>query len=373
MPSEPFDTVIIGGGVIGLGIAEALGRRGRRVCVLEANRATSEASWAAAGMLAPHNEADAPDDLWRLGSASLARWPGFLAAAGIGAAAVDYRERGSLIPVLDAEDAQSVERRQAWLTAAGICAQWWDRDTLHAAEPQMTTAVGALWVPGGQVNPRLLARHLRERCDRQRVQVRFHQPVAEVTGEGVLLDSGEHVAARRIVIAAGAWSTDLGAMIGLDLEGEPIKGQMVRFAAPAERLLTHFVHCAHAYCVPRYEGGIVVGATMSQAGFDRTQDDTAIAGLVAGARRVLPHLGDFEVAESWTGLRPRLADGGPLMDAVDERCLVATGHFRNGILLLPITIATMVARICEEAVPVEAEPFGMRDGILVGSPHTPLP
>lgn len=369
----PFDCVIVGGGVIGLGIAEALARRGQQVCLLEAARATREASWAAAGMLAPHNEANRPDALWRLACASLDRWQDYLRGAEIAEADVDFRQRGSLIPVLDSDDEQRVEARCQWLCESGVLAHWWSHETLLAAEPALAGhAKGALWVPGGQVNPRLLAQRLRQRCSELGVEVRFDSPVATVSDQEVILETGERLRSARIVIAAGAWTPELGRMIGFDLEGEPIKGQMLRFAAPAEQLLTHFVHCAHAYCVPRSDGGLVVGATMERVGFDRSQSEDAIAALADGARRVLPSLADHQIAETWTGMRPRLADGGPLLDAVDDHTFVSTGHFRNGILLLPITVETMVARICDEAVPLAAEPFGLRDAIRAGAEVAPL-
>ena len=349
--------VIIGGGVIGLGAAAALAQHGYSVTLCEANSETAEASWAAAGMLAPHNEASAANDLWAFGCHSLALWPQFLKDCEITPESVDYRENGSLIPYFSDDENTSVQQRASWLSRAGVAVQQWSAAELQKREPHISDqAQGALWVPAGQINTRLLARHLQRICTQRSVDMRFSCVVDQVQPDQITLASGERLPADDVIVAAGAWSPALAELLGLNLRGEPVKGQMLRFAAPADELLSHFVHCEHAYCVPRAGQGLVIGATMENAGFDRSESEHAIAQLATGARRVLPQLEHIPIAETWTGLRPKLADGGPLIDRCNN-VIVATGHFRNGILLLPATVETIICSVTGDKPHGSSVPF----------------
>ncbi len=335
--------VIIGGGLIGLACAWRLQRPGVQVTVLDGAPAAREASWAAAGMLAPHHEA-APDwtgrrlDLWRLGTASLAAWPEFAARLG-GAEAVDFRQRGGLVPVLDDADGAEVDARLEWLAAHGIAGERLTPAQLQSQEP----GIAARWaarLPAAQANPRLVAQALGAAIARAGGVVRYRQGASGLRSGGVVLTDGTELACDLTILAAGAWTPDLAGLAGLDLPGAPVKGQMLRLAAP-DGLLDSFVHCHHAYLVPRRGEGIVVGSTMVWDGFAKAEDPDAIARLAANARRVLPALADCPVAETWTGLRPQLNGGLPVIARIRPDLLVATGHFRNGVLLTPITAAAI--------------------------------
>ena len=349
--------IIIGGGIIGLSSAWTLLQHGWRVTVLDAAPEAREASWAAAGMLAPHHEADEATALWRLGIDSLQRWPLFIEQLGQEHIAVDLHINGGLMPLLDDNDATAIERKRTFLTSHNIPVRWLERHELITAEPAIAaTCHGALLLPGGQVNPRLMCTLLQNALTAHGGILRDHTPVASITERRVQLANGEILAADEIILASGAWTPQLAALAGIDLPGEPVKGQMLRLRAP-DGLLNRFIHCHHAYLVPRRGLGLVVGATMVMAGFDRSDDPAAIERLAAGARRLVPALADAPVVEQWTGLRPRLNSGLPIISRLRPGLIVATGHFRNGILLAPITAAAVHSIAVQQLPPCDLAPF----------------
>jgi glycine oxidase len=349
--------VIVGGGIIGLACAWRLARDGWRVTLLDGAPEAREASWAAAGMLAPHHEADGPGPLWRLGCASLARWPGFLADLGVDQSAVDLRLSGGLLPVLDHADLVAVQARRAFLERLAIPARWVDADEVRTLEPALSPAcAGALLLPGGQVNPRLVCTRLVEAGSQAGVTIRYHTPVTGLEPGHVQVAGGETIAADEVILASGAWTPALAALAGIDLPGQPVKGQMLRLRAD-DGLLRRFVHCHHAYLVPRTGLGLVVGATMVADGFDKRDDPLAIEQLAAGARRLVPALGQAPIVEHWTGLRPRVAHGLPVIDRVRPGLTIATGHFRNGVLLAPLTADLVACIAAKQLPPCDLAPF----------------
>jgi glycine oxidase len=348
---------VVGGGVIGLSCAWRLARAGHTVTVCDAAPEAREASWAAAGMLAPHLEAHAPDDLWRFGVESLALWPEFAAALG-GAPAIDYGARGGLLPVQDDEDERDARARLAFLAAAGVDARWLGPAELLSIEPNLSLSLrGALLVPGGQVDTRRLLAALQSASSAAGVRLRYGTAVRRIAAGEVELADGASERADQVVIASGAWTPALAAASGLALQGEPVKGQLVRLRAP-DGLLARFVF-AHqrAYLVPRAGSGIVIGATMVESGFDKAEDAGAIARLAENARVVMPALREAAIAETWTGLRPRLQGGHPLVARAAPGLIVATGHFRNGILLSPATAEAVLALAEGRAPSAAAAPF----------------
>jgi glycine oxidase len=348
---------VVGGGVIGLSCAWRLARAGWAVTICDAAPEAREASWAAAGMLAPHLEAHAPDDLWRFGVESLALWPEWTAALG-GGAAIDHGARGGLLPVLDEADERNARARLAFLAAAGVDARMLDTAELRRLEPSLSASLrGALLVPGGQVDTRRLLAALQSAGSAAGVRLRYGAAVRRIAAGEVELADGVRERSDLVVIASGAWTPGLAAASGLALSGEPVKGQLVRLRAP-DGLLGRFVF-AHqrAYLVPRAGCGIVIGATMVEAGFDKAEDAEAIARLAESARSLLPALRDAPIAETWTGLRPRLRGGHPLIAAARPGLIVATGHFRNGILLSPATAEAVLALAEGRAPSAAADPF----------------
>ncbi len=350
MPSVPTlsspQVIVVGGGIIGLCGAWQLVRAGCRVTVLDGAPGAKEASWAAAGMLAPHHEAHQADGFWHLLCAGLDRWRALADDLG-GTAAIDLRFAGGVIPVApgDAEDAAMIERRAAWLVDAGIPVERLAGEALRRAVPGLSPSITCgVRLPAGQVNPRLVCERLAARLRSAGAELRYDTAVDHLLagdstrdgGHGVVLVDGTRLAADTVVLASGAWTPALARLAQLDLPGEPVKGQLLRFAG-GEHLLRSFIHSRHAYLVPRRDLGVVVGATMVWTGFDKTEDPVAIARLATSARELLPALRDLPIAETWTGLRPRLLSGQPCIERIRPGLVVATGHFRNGILLAPAT------------------------------------
>lgn len=340
---------VVGGGVIGLACAWRLAIHGISVVVYDSAPEAQEASWAAAGMLAPHHEAEQADAGWRLGVASLSRWAAFAADLG---APIDFHQDGGLIAALDDKDAALLGDKQAFAAAHGLAAIRYSRQSLLREEPHLSGCREALLLPGAQVNPRHLTAALRHACVAAGVDLRYGSAITSLDG---LADI--------VVLASGAWTPSLAALAEVQLLGEPVKGQMLRFNAP-DGLLRHFIHCQHAYVVPRAGAGIVVGSTMVWSGFDKSEDAAAIARLAENARSLLPALRDATIAETWTGLRPRLSSGLPVIAQVRKNLVIATGHFRNGILLTPITADAVVELCGGPASGVDLQPFALRSNGL---------
>lgn len=343
---------VVGGGIIGLACAWRLAQRGCRVTLYDAATEAREASWAAAGMLAPHHEWNEATPLWRLGSASLTRWSSFAAQLG-GAEALDLHDTGGLLPALTAADERESETKRAFLRAQNLTCDFLDAAELARQEPALAPCRSALRLPAGHVDPRRTTAALRHACSALGVELRYGTAITSLTG-----------LADRVVLASGAWTPALANLAGIDLPGEPVKGQLLRFGI-AQRLLRSFVHCHHAYLVPRADAGVVVGSTMVWSQFDKSEDDAAIKRLAENARTLLPALRDAPIVETWTGLRPRLASGLPLLARVRDDLVVATGHFRNGILLTPITADAVTELLLGESCGVDLRPFAyhpLRDG-----------
>jgi len=173
--------------------------------------------------------------------------------------------------------------------------------------------------------------------------------VTGVTRDSATLANGETIAAGRVVVAAGAWSGFAGVPV------RPVKGQVVRMRGelPAERM----IRTEHVYVVPRRSGEVVLGATVEERGFDTTVTAGAAHELLREGYRVLPEIAELELVDVSAGLRPGSPDNGPLLGEWEDGVLVATGHFRNGILLAPITAETVAALLAGESPPSESLPF----------------
>ncbi|MBI1290768.1 FAD-dependent oxidoreductase [bacterium] len=336
------DLLVIGGGVIGLSCALHIMETSPalRVSILDAPTNPGIASRAAAGMLAPLAEFEEESDLFRLSMESFDYYPEFLARFCPHGPRVE--PRGLLIPASDASQARS--RRIAEFASRFAEIEELSGAALHEAEPALHggRCTAALRIPGGIVNPRLMhdalsAEFLRRGGSfiRQRLRaVEFE----EATLTAVLLDDETRVEPVQALLATGAWSHHLGELFGLHLDVTPIKGQIARFDVP-DGWLRHVVHEHHIYLAPRSGQGIVVGATMEDVGFSPSVDGGVNRDLHRLAVELAPGLRRIPISESWIGFRPRMGNGEPLMGLAQGRAnlLVALGHFRNGILLAPVT------------------------------------
>jgi glycine oxidase len=332
-----YDAVFVGGGVIGLACARRAAERGLDVCVLERDTAGSGASRVAAGILAPDSETEPGHEPFvPLARRSLELYPAFVDALGTD---VGYWPCGMLAVALDADEV-AVLRREPGFTS------WLTPSECRALEPGLSPLVagGALSEHEASVDPRRLVEALAAG-----VPVREGVEVAAVTRDSVTTAAGETIAAGRVVVCAGAWSGFAGAPV------RPVKGQVVRLRGelPAQRM----IRTERVYVVPRRNGEVVLGATVEERGFDTTVTAGAVHELLREGYRVLPELAELELVDASAGLRPGSPDNGPLLGEREDGVLLATGHYRNGILLAPVTAEAIAALLVGEEPPREAAPF----------------
>jgi glycine oxidase len=347
--SGTADVVVIGAGVVGLSIAWRCAQRGLAVTVLD-GRPGSGASWTAAGMLAPVTELHYEGrSLLRLNLDSAARYPGFVAeltdATGLD---VGYRRCGTLQAAWDAADLAALRDLHAFQASLGIGSELLTGRQLRAAEPGLAAGLpGGLWAADDhQIDNRLLHGALR----RAAAAAGVHEIPARVGGwlldgdrvTGVRTEDGQRVAAADVVLAAGAWSGDIaGLPAGALPPVRPVKGQTLRLRGP-RGLLAHVVRGAvrgsPVYVVPRGDGGLVIGASSEEAGFDLRPRAGAVYELLRDAQLLIPALGEVEFVEVSTSVRPGSPDNAPMIGrGTLDGLVIATGHYRNGILLTPLT------------------------------------
>ncbi len=357
------DVVVVGAGLIGLAIAFELASRGASVRVYDRGEPGRGASWAGAGMLAPHSEHLKDEALLSLGAQSLAQYPAFVErvrdASGIDA---HLRLDGVVHAAFEDARAEALSGHARDLQRRGIACDVLDRAAILAAEPCLGPHVlGGVVVHGeGWVDNRRLGRALAAACEARGVRV-GHSASIELECDsrrvlGVRTSVG-FVGARAVVNACGAWAGQLAGVPQSSVPPvEPEKGQMLAVAAPVG-FLRRATWVPGAYLVPRDDGRLLVGATAERAGFEERVTAAGLHDLLHAALAGAPSLGGFSVTESWAGLRPGTPDGRPFVGptAVDGLFL-ATGHYRNGILLAPAT-ARLLADAIENGSAVALEPF----------------
>ncbi|RMH49854.1 MAG: glycine oxidase ThiO [Zetaproteobacteria bacterium] len=369
------EVTVIGGGIVGCLTACLLRLRGVRVTLLEAGELGREASWAGAGILCPIHPWRYPDAFTRLVEASLARYPELQARlAAESGIDVGWRRSGLLIPFFGDEP----HWRPAidWSERFGWRLERLDGAQAQAAEPVLADGVrrALRWPEVAQLrNPRLL-KATRRWMAKLGVDVRDHTPVARIRVDGggvcgVELEDGGSLACRRLLVAAGSWSDRLLAPLGAALSIRPVKGQIVLLATRPGRV-RHIVKHDEVYLVPRDDGRVLVGATMEEVGFRGGNTVAAIHSLLDGVMRMMPGLADCVIERQWMGFRPGSPDGMPFLGAIKgvPGLFVASGHYRNGVALAPITAEAMAALLCDESPPVDLAPFAPQRAVDFSSP-----
>jgi glycine oxidase len=356
------DVVVIGGGAIGLAVARQLAED-QSVLLLERGSTGEGTSWAAAGMLSPQSEADDAGPFFQLSLAGLRLYKDFVrnleAESGVDP---EYIPDGVLALAPSEKDFATLQARARWQNAAGLRAEILTAAEVYTAEPLVTAEVyGALLLPNDhQVSPRRLTKSLAEACIRRKVEIRTGVPVERVLSEhgrvsGVLA-GGHRIPAGQVIVCAGVWS---GQIDGLSppIPVHPRKGQILSLTAP-HRIFRHMIRWGGSYLVPRRDGEVIVGATNEDTGFDRSLTPAGLGRLLADAQRISSHLGALAIRETWTGLRPATPDGLPVIGESSTRGLwYAAGHYRNGILLAPITAAIVASLVAGHKPPIPIEPF----------------
>ncbi|HET7680680.1 MAG TPA: glycine oxidase ThiO [Xanthobacteraceae bacterium] len=367
---SPSPTVaVIGAGVIGLAIAWRLAQRGAKVTVFDKGAAGSGASHAAAGMLAAHLEAEPREEnLVALNRASQNLWPAFAAeleaASGM---AVDLRTEGTLLLALTGDDQSRLKHVLAFQKSLGLPLEWLTTAEVRRREPHLTPTIsGAIFSPQDhQVDNRAAAAALRAAALKAGATLRENAPVERivisdnrVTGIG---SGSETVDADVVILAAGAWSRAIAGLPTASLPPvRPVKGQMLALRMdPQAPLLTHVVWAPGAYLVPRRDGRLLIGATVEEKGFDPHLTAGGQLALLEATWRALPGIEELPIHEMWVGFRPGSRDDAPIIGESSVPGLVyATGHYRNGILLTPITAEAIAALVLDGEADPRVANFG---------------
>lgn len=349
------DILIIGGGVIGLSIARELRRRGiGRIALFDRGEIGKESSYAAAGMLAPHAESDKADDFFRFCVESCRLYPNF-AAELLDETGVDIEldRSGTLYLAFTKSDSADLRRRLQWQSTAGFSVEHLSTGETLKAEPFISSNVReSLFFPDDwQVENRKLLEALTRYARINGIDIHESTGVRRIIVEngqvgGVESEKGI-MYSDRLVLATGAWTSliKLGEN-ALPVEVRPIRGQMISFQT-AKRSFQRVIYSRRGYIVPRSDGRILAGATVEDVGFEKTTTYEGIAQLQSAAIEISPSLSSLEILDRWAGLRPFAADGLPIMGDIPgvAGLTIATAHYRNGILLAPITARVVADRV----------------------------
>lgn len=333
------DVIIVGAGLIGVSIALELRDRGAEVLVLDRGEPGREASSAAAGMLAA-SDPETPALLRPLAAGSAHMFPAYVRRIeGLSETSVDFRRQGG-IEITEHSPLPASYRKLA-------------PEELRKIEPSLETeGLRAFFVEEDSVDPALLTQAALCAAARSRIEVRGHSEVREIGPQNGLVavtTASDQLATKTVIDCRGAWS---GAPV------RPRKGQALYLRPRRQGALEHVLRAPGVYLVPRSAGKIFAGATVEDVGFDKTVEPETISGMHQAAARWVPELLSAEVIASWAGLRPGTPDNLPLLGPTDSPgVFIATGHFRNGILLAPITARIIADLVTGKPSPVDISAF----------------
>ena len=345
--------IIIGGGVIGLGIGWQLARAGAAVTIYERSEAGRAASWAAAGMLAPLAEAHSEEpELLKLGSQSLARYPQWVSELEADARmSIGYRVEGTLIVGLEPDDTHQLQHLYTSQQDLGLNVEWLTGREAREIEPTLSPRVTAAirCATDHQVDNRLMVKALQRAYQARGGVLHENSTIEKIVIEngvatGVQTQDGFQTA-DVLILAAGCWSAQVVGLPDTIIPPvRPVKGQMLALQMEAGITVKNVIRTIRArystsvYLVPRTDGRLIVGATSEEMGFDTRLTAGGVFELLRGAWEAVPGVYELPILETWTGLRPGSRDNAPILGKTPvENLIYATGHYRNGILLTPIT------------------------------------
>ena len=375
MPAHNSDVLVVGGGIIGLVTAWRAAQRGFATAVLDPEPGGGAAQ-VAAGMLAAVTELHYGEQtLLALNLASAHRYPDFAAElTDLTGLDLGYRRCGTLAVALDADDRAHLRELHALQHQSGLDSEWLSGRECRRLEPMLAPGVrGGLRVDGDhQVDPRRLAAALVAACERAGVV--FHRTwaerltVARDRATGVVTREDETLGADQVVLAAGSLSGQLtGVPDDVLPPVRPVKGQVLRLTVPERyapflsRTVRAVVRGSQVYLVPRENGELVVGATSEELGWDTTVTAGGVYELLRDAHELVPGITELPLTETRAGLRPGSPDNAPLLGPTAlPGLLLATGHYRNGVLLTPVTGDALAHALSTGELPDEARPFTPR-------------
>lgn len=358
------DVVIVGAGAIGASIGYALTKAGARVMLVDRGDVGAQATQASAGMLIPLSESGGPGPFADLAIESARLYPALDAElydrTGID---IGFRPAALLRVALDELEEHALRGRRAWQDRAGIPVAWLDATSALEVEPGLTSEVRAAlyYADDHQVNPLALARALTRAAVDRGMVLRERTPADGlcVSGDRVvgIRSGGDTVSAEEVVLATGAWSSTWAEALRTPIPVRPVRGQIVALETRGSALRT-VVFSDAGYLVSKAEGLTYVGTTEEDAGFDARPTAAGVASLLAVVPRLVPGLAGATFARAWAGLRPGTPDRLPLLGRVPgwQGVTLATGHFRSGILLAPVTgaLITDLLRLQRPRLPLEA-------------------
>jgi len=383
MSSRTSDVLVIGGGIIGLVTAWRAAQRGFATAVVDPEPGGGAAQ-VAAGMLAAVTELHYGEQtLLGLNLASARRYPDFVAElTDLTGHDLGYRQCGTLAVALDADDRAHLRELHALQRQSGLESEWLSGRDCRRLEPMLAPGVrGGLRVDGDhQIDPRRLARALVAACERAGVV--FHRVWAERfqvvrdRAAGVTTADGTELGAGQVVLAAGSLSGRLPGVPDNALPPvRPVKGQVLRLTVPQRyapflnRTVRAVVRGSQVYLVPRENGELVIGATSEELGWDTTVTAGGVYELLRDAHELVPGITELPLTETRAGLRPGSPDNAPLLGPTElPGLLLATGHYRNGVLLTPVTGDAMAHVLATGELPDEARPFTPRRFALLEQP-----
>ncbi|NEB01679.1 glycine oxidase ThiO [Streptomyces sp. SID13726] len=375
MSSRTSDVLVVGGGIIGLVTAWRAAQRGLATAVVDPEPGGGAAQ-VAAGMLAAVTELHYGEQtLLGLNLASAGRYPGFAAElTDLTGLDLGYRRCGTLAVALDADDRAHLRELHALQRQSGLDSEWLSGRECRRLEPMLAPGVrGGLRVDGDhQVDPRRLTRALLAACERAGVV--FHHTWAEGLrvvrdrAAGVTTADGDDLGADQVVLAGGSLSGRLkGVPEDVLPPVRPVKGQVLRLTVPPRyapflsRTVRAVVRGSHVYLVPRENGELVIGATSEELGWDTTVTAGGVYELLRDAHELVPGITELPLTETRAGLRPGSPDNAPLLGPTDlPGLLLATGHYRNGVLLTPVTGDALAHALTTGELPEVARPFTPR-------------
>lgn len=367
--SGASDVIVVGGGLIGCAIALRLARRGVRVSVFERSEPGCEASRAGAGMIAPQGETLKPDSFYDLCATSRDLYPDFVAEIQeISGKNVGFVQRGSLMVATDEAGRTELGRIHAGQSSMGLRLEWVrPKEVLQNSSLLSPDISEGIFIPGDHwLDNEALVEALHSACLRSGVVFHLHTTISrfiacdgkiegiEAQGEGQPMPC--RYSAAVFVLAAGAWSGEVARSLGLELPITPCRGQMIEFDGADDFPIT--VRAGHYYLVPRSQSRIIAGSTMEYVGYEKRVTGEGLMSILGGVSRFAPFIRHLRFRRAWAGFRPDTKDHRPILGSGRFQNLAfATGHFRNGILLAPITAQLTSELILSGRTSFPIEPY----------------